>query len=155
MRLKSLELKIPPPAVFLAFAGMIWLLSRTIPWAAFSIPGRGMIAIGITAASGFLAGPAIVSFLRAGTTLHPADPGKSTKLVVSGIYSVTRNPMYLSLLLLLFAEAVYLSNLAAFVPLALFVAYLNRFQIIPEEKILVSLFGSEYEAYRNGVRRWL
>jgi protein-S-isoprenylcysteine O-methyltransferase Ste14 len=63
--------------------------------------------------------------------------------------------MYLALLLLLIAWAIYLSNLAAFAAIPFFVAYMNRFQIIPEEKTLTSLFGSEYEAYRKRVRRWL
>ncbi len=150
-----LELKIPPPIVFLIFAGLIRLLSWAVPWAGFTLPVRKILAAGIAAVGAMLAGPAILSFLRAGTTLHPEDPGKTTRLMVAGVYAITRNPMYLSLLLLLIAWVVYLSNVAALVPIPLFVAYLNRFQIIPEEKALRSLFGTEYEDYCKRVRRWL
>ena len=152
---KILELKVPPPIVFLVFTGITWLISAALPSAGFAFPGKNMIATAIAAAGGLFGAPAIVSFLRARTTLHPEDPCKTTKLVVIGVYSITRNPMYLSLLLVLIGWAVYLSNLAAFVPIPFFVAYLNRFQIIPEEKTLTSLFGSEFEAYRKRVRRWL
>jgi protein-S-isoprenylcysteine O-methyltransferase Ste14 len=63
--------------------------------------------------------------------------------------------MYLGLATLLVAWAVYLGSLAALVVLPGFVAYLNRFQIEPEERALVERFGAEYEAYRSRVRRWL
>jgi protein-S-isoprenylcysteine O-methyltransferase Ste14 len=152
---KSLELKIPPPIIFLVFAGIIWLISTVLPFAGIAFPGKNMIAMGMAAAGGLFGGLSILSFLRAKTTLHPEDPCKTTKLVVTGVYSITRNPMYLSLLFVLIAWATYLSNFAAFVPIPFFVAYLNRFQIRPEEKALISLFGSEFEDYRKHVRRWL
>jgi protein-S-isoprenylcysteine O-methyltransferase Ste14 len=150
-----LELKIPPPVVFFAFAGLMWLLSIAFPAASFELPAKKPIAMAIAAAGGLLAGPSILSFLRAGTTLHPDKPMRTTKLVVTGVYSITRNPMYLSLLLVLVGGAVYLANCAAALPIPFFVAYLNRFQIMPEERALASLFGDEYKAYARRVRRWL
>ncbi len=150
-----LKLRIPPPVVFLVFAGIVWLLSKAVPSAGFNVQHKDMIAAGIAGASALFAGPSILAFLRAGTTLHPENPDKTTKLIVTGVYRVTRNPMYLSLLLLLIAWAIYVSNLGAFVPIPLFVAYLNSFQIMPEEKALRSLFGSEFEDYCKRVRRWL
>jgi protein-S-isoprenylcysteine O-methyltransferase Ste14 len=56
---------------------------------------------------------------------------------------------------LLLAWAVYLSNVAALAGLALFVAYINRFQIEPEERALRARFGEEFDTYCRGVRRWL
>jgi protein-S-isoprenylcysteine O-methyltransferase Ste14 len=150
-----LELKIPPPVVFSIFAGLLWLVSRAMPSAHFTIPGYKAVAAGIAAVGGLFAAPAIWSFLRAKTTVHPENPSKTTKLVVSGVYASTRNPMYLSLLLVLIAWAVYLSNFASFAPLPFFVAYVTRFQIMPEERALRALFGSEFEAYCKRVRRWL
>jgi protein-S-isoprenylcysteine O-methyltransferase Ste14 len=119
------------------------------------LPAKHIIAAGIAAVGGILSVPAIVSFLLARTTIHPENPEKTTKLVVTGVYAITRNPMYLSLLVVLIGWGVYLSNVAALVPIPFFVIYLNRFQIIPEEKALRSLFGSEFEAYCEHVRRWL
>ena len=63
--------------------------------------------------------------------------------------------MYLGLLLALFAWAVLLSNPLALLLLSVYVVYINRFQIIPEERVLASLFGTEYSAYKESVRRWL
>jgi protein-S-isoprenylcysteine O-methyltransferase Ste14 len=63
--------------------------------------------------------------------------------------------MYLGMATLLLAWAVYLSNVAALAGLALFVAYMNRFQIAPEERALRARFGQDFEAYCRRVRRWL
>jgi protein-S-isoprenylcysteine O-methyltransferase Ste14 len=76
-------------------------------------------------------------------------------LVMGGVYRLTRNPMYLAMLVVLAAWALVVSNFAAFLLLPLFVAYLNRFQILPEERALQARFGAEFERYRSSVRRWL
>jgi protein-S-isoprenylcysteine O-methyltransferase Ste14 len=151
---KSLELKIPPPVVFLVFAGLMWLLSVAVPWPALPLPAKPLTMI-FTALGGLFAAPSIVSFLCARTTLSPEKPNKTTKLVVTGVYALTRNPMYLSLLLVLIGWAIYLENVAAFLPIPFFVLTLNRFQIKPEERVLALLFGSAFEAYSKRVRRWL
>lgn len=150
-----LELKIPPLAVFSVFAALMWLLAKAVPLAGFVLPAKNPIAAVIAAVGGVIAGAGILSFLRARTTLNPFDPGKAASLVTTGIYAITRNPMYLSLLFVLAGWAVYLSNLATVVLIPFFVAYMNRFQIMPEERALSSLFGSEFEAYCQRVRRWL
>jgi protein-S-isoprenylcysteine O-methyltransferase Ste14 len=97
----------------------------------------------------------IVAFRRARTTVNPHRPAKATVLVTTGVYRVTRNPMYLGLVFLLVASTVYLSvPLLLFGPLA-FVLYIGRFQIRPEERVLAGLFGAEYSRYTSRVRRWL
>ena len=63
--------------------------------------------------------------------------------------------MYLGLALILLGWAIYLGNIAALAGLPLFVLYINRFQIAPEERALAERFGAEFEAYRSRVRRWL
>jgi len=63
--------------------------------------------------------------------------------------------MYLGLSLALLAWAVFLSNPLALLFLPVYVLYINRFQIIPEELVLASLFGTGYSAYKERVRRWL
>ncbi|OGW34755.1 MAG: hypothetical protein A2X58_03295 [Nitrospirae bacterium GWC2_56_14] len=150
-----LELKIPPVAVFFVFAAILWLLAIAVPTAEVSFPAKKPIAAGAAVVGGVFAGAGILSFLRVRTTLDPRAPGKAASLVTNGVYAITRNPMYLSLLFLLAGWAVYLSNLAALVALPLFVTYLNRFQILPEERALAVLFDSEFQSYCNRVRRWL
>jgi protein-S-isoprenylcysteine O-methyltransferase Ste14 len=75
--------------------------------------------------------------------------------VRSGVYSFTRNPMYLGFLLVLVGWATFLSNALAFLILPAFILYMNRFQIEPEERALASLFAEEFVAYKSRVRRWL
>ena len=97
----------------------------------------------------------IVSFRRAKTTINPHKPSAASSLVTSGVYRYTRNPMYLGLSVTLMGWAVFLSNPLALLAVPLFVLYINRFQINPEERVLSSLFGAEYAAYKEKVRRWL
>jgi protein-S-isoprenylcysteine O-methyltransferase Ste14 len=75
--------------------------------------------------------------------------------VISGIYKLSRNPMYLGFLLVLVGWAVFLSNALAFVFVPAFIFYMNRFQIDPEEKALVGKFGQEFVDYKSRVRQWL
>ena len=78
-----------------------------------------------------------------------------TQLVTSGVYRYTRNPMYLGMACLLLAWAVYLQNPLALLGVPLFMAYITQFQIKPEERMLVKLFGDAFIRYRQQVRRWL
>jgi protein-S-isoprenylcysteine O-methyltransferase Ste14 len=68
---------------------------------------------------------------------------------------MSRNPMYVGLLLLLAGWALHLSHPLALLGLPAFVAYMNRFQIAPEERALRAKFGPAYEDYARAVRRWL
>ena len=97
----------------------------------------------------------ILEFKRAKTTVNPTKPGLSSSLVRSGIYRHTRNPMYLGFLLILVGWATWTANLLAFVVLPVFVLYMNRFQIKPEERALTSIFGDEFKAYCSETRRWI
>lgn len=153
--MRALELKIPPPVVALLVAGAMWGISRLAPLV--DLPASVRIAAAIACAVagvGFsLAG--VISFRHAKTTVNPMKPEKTSALVCSGIYRLTRNPMYVGLALILVAWAAYLSSGWALLGPLAFVLYMNRFQIAPEEKVLASLFGAGYADYRSGVRRWL
>ena len=96
-----------------------------------------------------------IAFRRAGTTVNPLHPENASALVVRGIYRLTRNPMYLGMLILLVGWAVLLANFIPWIFLPGFVLYMNRFQIGPEERMLASMFGNDFTLYRSRVRRWL
>jgi protein-S-isoprenylcysteine O-methyltransferase Ste14 len=151
----SLEVKVPPPAVALLFGLLMWLASRLA--APVEVPfGVRVGAAVILAAVGLTFGVSgMVSFARAKTTMNPTKPGAASSLVTGGVFRVTRNPMYLSLLLYLLAWAAYLSNWLALLFLPVFVVYINELQIKPEERALSALFGAEYASYQARVRRWL
>jgi protein-S-isoprenylcysteine O-methyltransferase Ste14 len=153
--MQALELRVPPPALAVLVAVAMWgstLLSAPLDLVAGLHPGIPVVIALIGAGIG-LAGR--VSFRRAKTTFNPMKPERATALVRSGIYRVTRNPMYLGLLLVLLAWAVYLAAGWAFLGPPAFLLYMTRFQIIPEERALAALFGAEYAAYKADVRRWL
>ena len=95
------------------------------------------------------------AFRRAGTTVNPLQPENSSALVVGGIYRYTRNPMYLALLMLLFAWGIVLSNPYSMLAAWAFVPYMNRFQIRPEERAMTQRFGEEFLRYAARVRRWI
>lgn len=153
--MNALDAKIPPPAVAAAIALSMWGLARYAP--AFEIAGAlrlGAAAALLLLGLGFSAA-GLLAFKRARTTVNPTAPEKATTLVDFGVYRITRNPMYVGLSCVLVAWAVFLSCAWALLgPLAL-VLYIGRFQIRPEERALATLFGSDYSAYRQKVRRWL
>jgi len=153
--MKALELKVPPVAQFLAFMAVMWLFAKYLPALSFEIPARRILVVLFFCLGGIVAVPAVAAFRSSGTTVDPRDPEKASRLVVRGIYRYSRNPMYLGLLLLLLAWAVYLSNPLGFAALPLFVLCMNRLQIRPEEAAMEAQFGDEYRDYRRSVRRWI
>lgn len=150
-----LELKIPPLVLAVVTAASMWLAARAMPGYGFVLPARVLLSVIVGAVGAIVAAWGVVDFRRAGTTVNPMKPQSSSSLVVSGIYSKTRNPMYLGVLLILLAWAVFLSHPAAFLFLPAYVLYMNRFQIEPEEKVLASLFGPSFTTYASRVRRWI
>jgi protein-S-isoprenylcysteine O-methyltransferase Ste14 len=150
----SLESKVPPPAVVLVMAVFMWLISQAAPPLHFNLPARRWLA-GVLVSTGFLTGiSGVVTFLKAKTTVDPTKP-RASSLVTWGVYAISRNPMYLGGLIMLLGWAFFLSNALAFVFLPVYVFYISRFQIAPEERALTSLFGETYVAYQARVRRWL
>jgi protein-S-isoprenylcysteine O-methyltransferase Ste14 len=153
--MRFLELKVPPPVVALFMAGLSWLASWAAPRLGFVLPHRNAIVVASLVAGVCVSVLGVASFRRARTTVNPLKPEKASALVMSGIYRYTRNPMYLGLLLALLGWAFFLANVLAFLFLPAFILYMNRFQIDPEERVLVSVFGQDFTAYLSKVRRWL
>ena len=153
--MKSLELKIPPPAIAALVAGAMWALSRVTPLLQIPTGIRQLLALAVALVGIGFSAAGVISFRRAKTTLNPTKPQLTSSLVSSGIYTVTRNPMYVGLLFLLIALAIFLSSAWALLGPATYFVYIGRFQIAPEERALTALFGTEYITYLSKVRRWL
>jgi protein-S-isoprenylcysteine O-methyltransferase Ste14 len=151
----AFELRIPPPLVGLCVALLMWLGSRTVAHFEWPLALRGITGLVFVTAGIGLAVAGVRAFARAKTTVNPTKPGATSALVVAGVYRFTRNPMYLGMLLVLLGWAVYLANTVAFLLVPLFVLYISRFQIIPEERVLADKFGAEFTLYKARVRRWL
>ncbi len=151
----SLDLKVPPPAVGALVAAAMWGVSSVgpqismAPWLHY-----GLVTVLVMAGIAFdVLG--LLAFRRSRTTINPLRPDRSSALVTGGVYRVTRNPMYVGMGLLLLAWAVVWAALLPFAGLVIFVLYLTKFQIQPEERILEGIFGAEFLAYKGRVRRWL
>ncbi|MDX1537293.1 isoprenylcysteine carboxylmethyltransferase family protein [Arsukibacterium sp.] len=152
--MQTLELRIPPVVLVALFAAAMWLLAQWLPPLALPALWGQVVAIVLAGAGIAVAFAGVLAFRRADTTVDPRVPQQTSSLVIKGIYRYSRNPMYLGFLLLLTALAFYLTNVAALAMLPLFVLYMNRLQIVPEERYLQEKFGAEYQVYSKQVRRW-
>jgi protein-S-isoprenylcysteine O-methyltransferase Ste14 len=153
--MQFLELKIPPPIIAVLIAVAMWGISLITPLLAVSSTYQILLAMAIAGVGVALALAGSISFHQAKTTVNPLKLEAASSLVSSGIYQFTRNPMYLGMLMVLLAWAVYLSSPWALLGLVAFVIYIDRFQIAPEEKALTTLFGTDYATYQTKVRRWI
>lgn len=152
--MRALELKVPPLALSVIFAGAMWLASVGLPGWGVAIRWRSALAGLLAGAGAAVAAAGVVAFRRHSTTVNPTQPGSASVIVSSGVYRVSRNPMYLGFALTLAGWSCLLANGAAMLLLA-FIAYMNRFQIEPEERALNARFGCQYLAYQKTVRRWI
>lgn len=153
--MSRLELKIPPPVVTLLVGTAMWAAARGLAQWTTPLPARGFVAGALGLVGIVLVAACAWQFRRAGTTVDPMHPQKASALVDTGLYRFSRNPIYLGDALVLVGWAWWLGNVASFAGIVVFVAYLNRFQIEPEERALRAAFGSAFDAYRERVRRWI
>lgn len=151
----GLELKVPPVALMMVTAALMWLASRAAPDFDFAFSANVVLPVGFVLAGALTCLAGVASFRRARTTVNPMKPDSTAALVVSGIYDYSRNPMYLGFLLILLGWALFWSNGPALLLLPAFVLYMSRFQIRPEERVLAARFTHDYKAYLARVRRWL
>ena len=141
---------VPPPFIFV-FCAM--LMKFIPPIVSFPIYWWAIVALGALAL--LISCWSIGQFLLARTSINPLQLEKSSQLVSNGIYRFTRNPMYLSLVLVLFGWNLYLGSVGALFGVVIFVGYMSKVQIRAEEQMLHKLFGEDYQRYCQRVRRWL
>ena len=139
----ALEHKVPPPLIGALCASLMWLICGMPPLTGrpplLLVPALALVVLGLTVdAAG------VLSFRRARTTVNPFAPERTVNIVSSGIYRLSRNPMYLGMACILTGWAVWLWQVQAVLGVVLFVTWITRFQIIPEERVLTQKFGTEY-----------
>ena len=146
---------IPPPLIYVAFFFFSLLLQKLYPldgkWlklTAATITGWILIALCF-----LLCAPALWRFKVSKNTLMPIKPANS--LQTTSIYSFSRNPMYLSLLLLYCGIAILKGNCWTLVLIPLLVMVIQIYVIRKEENYLQKAFGDEYTTYKKKVRRWM
>lgn len=150
-----MALRVPPLFLTLFFMLLAWLLAQLLPDAVLVLPLQWQFSLLLALAGVVVCGAGVIQFRLLGTTMNPSNLSGSSVLVTTGIYRVSRNPMYLGFLLLLMAWSLYLELLMVALAPPAFVLYMNRFQISIEEQALASRYGDSYRDYMRRVRRWL
>jgi protein-S-isoprenylcysteine O-methyltransferase Ste14 len=148
-----LNTKIPPPIVTLTFGLIIYSSKSFFPL--YSVDNSNIISVIFLLFGLVIFGAAVQSFKKHKTTINPLIPDQASSLVNSGIFSYTRNPMYLGMLLILLSISFKFNISGGIFISFLFKIYITRFQIIPEEVAMTKLFSEEFIAYKNQTRRWI
>jgi protein-S-isoprenylcysteine O-methyltransferase Ste14 len=147
---------IPPPLFYAGFFLLSLLIQRN-----FSI-NRGFIFhrqpailfgtifyfVGI-----FFIFPAMFEFIKSKNTIVTIKPASS--LQTTGIYSISRNPMYVGLMLIYLGLALQFGNWWTIILLPFLIAIVSYLIVLPEEKYLMRAFGDDYAQYKKRVRRWI
>ena len=146
-------LKIPPPLLVLILVISNYFSSKKIDL--IFLPYQKLISfillfIGIL----ILINP-ILKFIKSRTTIDPIKFKKVNKLITTGIYKYSRNPMYLGLLLIVISTTIFYLNIFSITTPILFYFWINKFQIKREEIFLTEKFGKEYLLYKAKTRRWI
>ena len=150
-----MRLRIPPVIQVIFFSSAMLVISRYAVKASFGFASINEFALFCLAGGVVMISSGIVIFRKAKTTVTPLHPDKTSTLVTMGIYQYTRNPMYFGLFLVLFSFSLYLQNLASMFVLPVYVWFISKYQIMPEEEALQKVFGDDYKNYQDRVRRWI
>jgi len=149
----TLKNKVPPPLVTLLFGGLIYYSSALLPSVTFR--WQGLLALLVLIVALGVIATAVATFRRLQTTVNPLQPKSASALATSGIFSYSRNPMYLGMLLILIALSLHMGAVASILLIPGFIIYISILQIAPEEQAMSELFGGEFADYCHRVRRWL
>ena len=148
-----METKIPPPLVTLVFGMSIYFSREMFP--AIEIQYSLYLGIFLLLSGFFILVSAVRLFRKDETTVNPLSPEQATKLVTDGIFKYSRNPMYLGMAFVLGSIAVFFNLIGGIILVALFCAYITKFQILPEERAMRDLFSDDFDKYTKVTRRWI
>ena len=150
-----LEHKIPPPIVMLTSLAGVYLSSQTSSLSALTIEAPLWLSIATAVLGLGIMLSGALEFRKAKTTVNPLNPEQASELVISGVFKITRNPMYLGMSLIIIAASLALGNLIGLAWMMGFMLYIQVFQIKPEEKAMHKLFGDSFADSCQQVRRWI
>tara|TARA_Y100001980_G_C14440930_1_gene227055 strand:+ start:200 stop:649 length:450 start_codon:yes stop_codon:yes gene_type:complete len=146
-------IKIPPPILVIILTSLVYFSSTKLEL--IYLPCRQIVSVIILIIGLIVIVSPVVDFIKSKTTVNPVKFKNVNRLVTTGIYRYSRNPMYLGMILIIISTTVYYLNfLSVFSPL-IFYIWINKFQINREEIFLEEKFGSEYLKYKSKTRRWI
>ena len=146
-------LKIPPPLLVMILVIFNYFSSKKIDL--ILIPNKNLISLIIFLIGMLILINPIFKFIKSKTTIDPIKFKKVNKLITSGIYKYSRNPMYLGLLMIVISTSILYLNILSITTPIIFYFWINRFQIKREEIFLTEKFGKEYLLYMTKTRRWI
>ena len=146
-------IKIPPPLIVLTLIISIYFSSKKIDL--INIPFQLEISFFILSLGILVFINPVLKFIKSKTTINPIQFEETNRLVTSGIFKYSRNPMYLGMLMIIISTSIFYLNIYSILTPFLFMFWINKFQIKREEIFLTEKFGKEYLSYKNKTRRWL
>ena len=146
-------IKIPPPLIVLTLIISIYFSSKRIDL--INIPFQLEISFFILSLGILVFINPVLKFIKSKTTINPIQLEETNKLVTSGIFKYSRNPMYLGMLMIIISTSIFYLNIYSILTPFLFIFWINKFQIKREESFLAEKFGKEYLSYKNKTRRWI
>jgi len=145
--------KIPPPIVTLFFGLCIYFSQELFP--EFNLEYFTILSYVSYFAGLSILILAVLLFRKQNTTVNPIKIGNASSLVTSGVFKFSRNPMYLGMVMILFGLALMFNLVGGIFFVLLFMIYITKFQIRPEEEVMERLFGEDFIKYKHKVRMWL
>jgi protein-S-isoprenylcysteine O-methyltransferase Ste14 len=146
-------IKIPPPILVLILITSTYFSQNRLE--IIYLPYKYSTSILILLVGFLILINPVFKFIKSKTTVNPVKFKKVNKLVTSGIYKYSRNPMYLGMILIIISTSIFYLNYYSLVTPFIFYFWINRFQIKREEIFLKEKFGKEYLSYMSKTRRWI
>ena len=145
--------KIPPPLLVIILTSLVYFSSTKLEL--IYLPYRQIISTLILIIGLIVIISPVLNFIKLKTTVNPVKFENVNRLVTTGVYKYSRNPMYLGMIMIIISTTVYYLNfLSVFSPL-IFYIWINKFQISREEIFLEDKFGDDYLKYKSKTRRWI
>lgn len=145
--------KIIPPILFAISIGMMVLLWIVFPLQTLLVSPYNFIGVLLIVAGIGIAKRGADTFKQIGTNIQTFQ--NPDVMVTDGLFSISRNPMYLGFAIALFGVAIALGNLSSFAVVIAFIVITDRWYIPFEEAAMENQFGAEYADYKKITRRWL
>ncbi len=145
----------PPPLFYVLIFFTSMYVQKEFPLPLMFFKTRVALIFGVLFVMGglIIILPALAKFFKTKNTLITIKPAKS--LQTSGIYSISRNPMYLGLLTIYIGMAFFKGNAWTLISIPFLILIITYFVILNEEKYLERTFGEDFVKYRKKVRRWI
>ena len=145
--------KIPPPILVLILITSNYFSQNQLE--TMYLPYKLSISILILLVGTLILINPVFKFIKSKTTVNPVKFTKVSKLVTTGIFKYSRNPMYLGMIFVIISTSIFYLNYYSILTPFIFYFWINRFQIKREEIFLAKKFGKEYLSYKSKTRRWI